>query len=377
MNEIIKKEKNSFSKTDSQCLKGIAIILLIFHHCFRSAGRFKGYTVDFSPFTQNLVINVTDYFNICVSIFAFITGYGLYLSAKNKCNDLKSTEKWTVSRLIKTMSGFYFVYILSFFITEIYAKYPQTVYCEEGYTRGIFYALIDLFGLTGLFGTPRMNGSWWYMSAVIIFVALIPIIIKWTKKLGYMSLIICVIALPRLVGKGYSGNTSVYTFILVLILGMLFAQYDIFKKLDEIKITNNKFVSQIIQFVFYFSLLIASIFAWIRLPVNKVWEYHFAVAPIISIYFCKRYIVRIPVIIQMLSVFGKYSMNIFLIHTFIRYSFFQDFTYSFEKFWLIALVLFAISLVISIVIDFLKKLMKYDKIINHITKYICLMIDKF
>lgn len=376
MNEMTKKEKSSFSKTDSLCLKGIAIVIMMFHHCYRDTGRFEGYIVDFYPFTQNFIVNISDYFKICVAIFAFITGYGLYLSAKSKCNDLKSTEKWTVSRLIKMMSGFYFVYILSFIITEIYAKYPQAVYCKKGYTRGIIYAIIDFLGLANLFDTPTMNSTWWYMSAAIVFIILIPIVIKWSEKMGYTTFIISIMALPRLVGNGYPGGTNIYTFILAVVFGMIFAQFDLFKRLDDIKITNNKLISESIQFIFYFALLIASIVIWIKFPRDKVWEYQNVIAPIISIYFCKRYIVRIPVIRQILSVFGKYSINIFLVHTFIRYTFFQDFTYSFEKFWLIALVLFAISFAISIFIELLKKLVCFDKLINIISGKACVVIDR-
>lgn len=369
------KDFESFSKKDSLCLKGIAIIILMFHHLFRAVGRFKLYTVDFLPFTQNFVVNMSDYFKICVGIFAFISGYGLYLSAKNKCNDLKSTEKWTASRLIKTMSGFYFVYILSFIITEIYAKFPQTVYCEKGYIRGIIYAVIDFFGMANLFSTPTMCSTWWYMSAAIVFIILIPIVIKWSQRLGYTTLIIGIIALPRLIGKGYPGGTNIYTFILAVILGMIFAQFDIFKRLDKIKITNNKFLSEIIQFIFYFTLLILSIVIWIKFPRDKVWEYQNAIAPIISIYFCKRYIIRLPIVKQILCVFGKYSMDIFLIHTFIRYTFFQDFIYGFKYFWLISLVLFTISLLISVLIEFLKKIIHFDDIINIMTNKICTLID--
>ena len=87
---------------------------------------------------------------------------------------------------------------------------------------------------------------------------------------------------------------------------------------------------------------------------------HYAVAPLIFILFCKRYVVRIPVIQQLLCFFGKHSLNIFLIHTFIRFNFFTDFIYSFRYFWLITLVLFGISLGISIVLEWIKKGIRFD-----------------
>lgn len=369
--------KSYFTKTDSLCFKGIAIIIMMFHHCFKSLSRFKGYEVDFSPFGQDFVVDMSDYFKICVSIFAFITGYGLYLSAKNKCKNSISTEKWTISRLVKTMSGFWFVYAIVFIVTLIYDRLPQSVYCGKGYTRGIVYGLIDFLGLANLFGTASLMGVWWYMSAAIVFIVIIPIAIKWIDKFGYFILIVFIIAVPRLIGTGYQGGVSAYSFILPVIAGMLFAQYDVFKKLDELKITKSKVFSEAFQFVVYTGLLVASIVIWMKIPQDKAWEFHYAVAPVISICFCKKYIIRIPVIKQLLSFFGKHSMNIFLVHDFIRDVYFKDFIYGFEKFWLIAFVLFVISLVISIVIEFVKKVIRYDKFISKVSDKLCLVIDKF
>ena len=48
-------------------------------------------------------------------------------------------------------------------------------------------------------------------------------------------------------------------------------------------------------------------------------------------------------------------MNIFLVHTFFRYIFFRDFIYGFKYFWLIVLVLFGVSLGVTMLIELLKK----------------------
>ena len=375
-----KKRKNnpSLSKTDSLCLKGIAIIILIFNHSFRASlgSMLEKYDIIYSPFSENFITNICEYFKICVPIFAFITGYGLYLSAKDKCKDLKSCEKWVTSRYIKTFSGFWFIYILSFVITQIYDKYPQSIYCKDGMIRGFAYAVIDFLGLASLLTTPTMLGTWWYMSAALVFIILIPIALKWSEKLGYITLIVSLIALPRLLDTGYPGGMTAYPFILAVIMGMIFAQYDLFAKINSIKITKNKVVSELIQFAIYIVLIISSIYVWLRLPREKAWEYHYAFSPLIIICFCRKYITRIPVIKDILSFLGKHSMNIFLIHTFLRYTFFDEFIYSFKHFWLIALVLLAVSLAVSIVIEFIKKLIKFDKFILFISNKTCYIIDK-
>ena len=63
----------AFSSFDRQCtffIKGIAIILMVAHHMWG----FK--SVDDAP----MLIGLGKAGKICVAIFAFISGFGLYLS---------------------------------------------------------------------------------------------------------------------------------------------------------------------------------------------------------------------------------------------------------------------------------------------------------
>ena len=63
-------------------------------------------------------------------------------------------------------------------------------------------------------------------------------------------------------------------------------------------------------------------------------------------------------------------MDIFLIHSFIRTIFFEEFIYGFGHFVLIVLVLFAVSLGLSIVIGALKRWSGYDKYVDVLCKKI-------
>lgn len=364
------------SKTDSQCLKGIAIIIMMFHHCFRMTSLFENYTVDFSPFSQDFVVDTSSFFKICVSIFAFISGYGLYLSASKNTADFKTSAKWTAARLIKTMGGFWLIYILVLIITQIFADYPKEIYCEDGMIRGAVYGVLDFLGLSNAFDTPTLCTTWWYMSAAVFFIVAIPIFVKFTDKFGYFSLIALLVFIPRLLKTGFPGSTATYSFVVVFVIGMAFSKYSIFERLGELKWLKNEKADKALKFLPVLALVVISEIIYNRVEIEEFWELHYAIIPMIVIYFCKEYVVRIPVVKQLLAFFGKHSMNIFLVHTFIRYVFFEDFTYSFEKFWLIVLVLFSISLAISIVIELLKKLIRFDKIIKMISDKVCLLIDK-
>ena len=126
----------------------------------------------------------------------------------------------------------------------------------------------------------------------------------------------------------------------------------------------NKLLSDIVLFfvyllAFYFIVVING-----KLSKDKVWEFNYSISPVIVILFANKYLKRIPVLNKVLMFIGSHSLNIFLIHTFIRYVYLNDFIYSFEYAILIPFILLAMTLVISIIVELLKKLLHYDILVN-------------
>ena len=155
---------------------------MIFHHCFLDPSRFAGHIVSFAPFSQSAIVSLSYFSKICVGIFAFISGYGLYLSAIKQPRSAKAVSGWTVSRLIKTMSGYWLVYILALITTWIYAGLPVKTYCTNGNIRGLLYGALDFLGVASLFKTPTMNSTWWYMGAAVLFIVLVPLFYPVSQK---------------------------------------------------------------------------------------------------------------------------------------------------------------------------------------------------
>lgn len=367
-------KERGLTKRDSLCLKGIAIIMLLLYHLFRKKYLYEDYNVNFSPFTEEFATSIIIIFKICVSIFAFITGYGLLTSIKGKKLNRTEVTKWNITRLLKTMSGFYFIYIIVFIVTMVIDKYPMQIYLSESTTAAPLYMLIDFLGLSNLFETPTMLGAWWYMTAAIIFILLVPIIYTISKKVGYLPVIFVVIMLPRVLGTGYPGGINLYPFILCLTFGMIFADYGLFEKISDF--LDKKKIFYVLAFC-----VLAVIMAYYYLFFNNVskteqWELEFAIFPVFVIVFCRYFIIRIPGIKQILAVFGKYSMNMYLIHNFMRHMYLKEFLFSFENFLLIFLVLFVLSFVMAVAIDLIKKLVRYDKLIDKINEVLVKQVDK-
>ena len=59
------------TKSDSLRLKGVAMLMMFFHHLYCQVSRFDGYEISFAPFGQDAVVDVATikfcYTFICIS----------------------------------------------------------------------------------------------------------------------------------------------------------------------------------------------------------------------------------------------------------------------------------------------------------------------
>ncbi len=347
-----------FGPESSLMLKGIAIVMMIAHHCFRSPSLYKGYNVIFAPFAEQQVIKAASVCKICVSLFAFISGYGLFLSHKKHRGTATS---WAIQRYVKTFSGFWFIWVLSAVICQLINGRTVKVLFKEGFGRGIMHSLIDCIGLAKLFDTPTLNGTWWYMSAAAFFILLLPILFHFRNDLG-LCFALWVFLLRIIFGHNgkdvFPGNNSIYPFVGIFILGCVFAQYDLFDK--WIRLTQAKPVVKAIKLIAELCLLFLCFRLYSMLPLNLLCEFHFALFPLLFILFCVEFILPIPFLKRPLSFLGRHSMNVFLTHTFFRVYYLKDFTYSRGHFIMIILVLLGISLLLSVILEWIKKLLRYE-----------------
>ena len=158
----------SFDKTSTNICKGIAILLMYIHHSFYSADSWKGADVIFSPFTQSQMISIAQICKVCVSIFVFLSAYGVYRSSKSQSSDgpTFSPKHYLTTvrrRYCSLLYSFMFVYILSQLLSPIIGISRIDVYGGSRLER-IFYTIIDGLGLADAFSTPTYNATWWYMS---------------------------------------------------------------------------------------------------------------------------------------------------------------------------------------------------------------------
>ena len=71
-----------FTKNDTNKVKGMAIILMLIHHCFMNSGRYKGQQVIFRLLPEWRVNEFALSMKICVAMFVFLSAYGITYSLK-------------------------------------------------------------------------------------------------------------------------------------------------------------------------------------------------------------------------------------------------------------------------------------------------------
>lgn len=351
----------------STCLKGIAIIMLLAHHCFLSPKRYKGQDLIFI-IPEPVWNYVALFFKICVCLFAFISAYGITKKLMNSDLSEEASLKKTfrnviTSRIIKLLGSFIFVFLL----VDLFSLFYEPTRLGEIYGTAfpdcIGNFMIDMLGLAELLGTPTFLGTYWYYSLAIILIILCPFLFLLLKKVGTLPFL----ALITVINFTFTfGNRNIWHYFLCISAGVVCASSNTITKMVNYKLSKDSFRNGILKFLA--ELLMLFILMILRESSLKgelypVWD---AIIPVIMSAFCCEFIFRIPVIKDVLFFLGKYSANIFLVHNYIRNIWFYDFTYSFKYPLLIVTVLLIISLILSLLIETLKKLIHFDSFIQRI-----------
>lgn len=350
-----------FTKNDTNIVKGAAIIMMMLHHCFLAPERYAGYEIEFGPVGEGYTVLVSAFFKICVAVFVFLSGYGISISlSRIDFNDTKQCTNQIKKRMLSLMSGYWFIYILSLIAVLIIDISMFRVYKSVYFPNSIIFAVTDFLGLAELFGTPTLNGTWWYMSLAIIIVAVMPLFYAIYKKFGATVPIVITF---MLCGIFELQNYDMVRWLFIMVLGMICAERNLLVKWAQFRIIKkSEWADWLIKFLIYTPVAVLLVFARQYCKYNMC--FHDAIIPVFYVFYIFAVVSKIPVIDKVLAFLGKHSMNIFLSHTFLRAYFLKDFLYSLKYPVVIVTVLTVLSLVLSIVIDLLKKYTGYDKLVN-------------
>ncbi len=337
----------SFSKNHTNMVKGVAVMLLLFHHLFYKLEYFDNcymHSEKWVDFLHKIASNS----KVCVALFLLLSGYGLMKSA----DKLKSkiTLRFSALHICKVLMMLWFIYIL--FVPLGYA-FDRTFTDIYGTGKSsIFYFFTDLAGLTS-----KANETWWYMREIIFLYIIFPFLYYPVKKCSVLSLAVCLLF-------GHWGN---YHWLVPFVLGMICAEKNIFGF-----ILNQKGIKRVAFAVL--GLIVMYLSYKVRAKYYTEFDAFFA----LSIVCFLISVVNIGNIFsKALEFMGEHSANIFMFHTFIYSKYFRDYIYWFKYPLLIFLVLLIVCLIVSFGIEKLKKLVRYDKLGKLLSNIINFAFDKW
>lgn len=348
-------------------MKGIAILFLVCLHCV-SQDRIQGLDINFWPLdadTANWWVRLTGQ---CVGMFVFLSVYGMTLSSKKQWSELAFTKKQAGISVLKRYLGLVFKFLIPFWVCFAVTYGLGIHRYTNGFWKNLFSMLMDILCIGNLFGVQMMIPTWWYMSLEVLLIVFLPLVLRFYKKYGWLS-----VGMTAVIGTIFcqSLQENFMTKLLFAVpLAVCFADQEIFEKLKALMLVQNKIVNKIIKSCIAFGVIYILCVFRDKFLVNET-NFQFillGLTPAVLIYFFYEFIIDLPILRQVLIFFGKHSANIFYIHSFVRGAWLKGVTYSFHSAWLIVAFVFAVTLIISILIEFVMSKTEYNRLTGNCIK---------
>ena len=213
-----------FKIEDTNRLKGIAILLLIFHHMYRTAGDIEFLAAQGIVMTDADLSMTAFCFRICVYMFCFLSAFGMSAGIGDK----KIRPRYFLYRVWRLLAPYWFTLII---LNAIYVLDNHSFYYKN-----ILYFFGDVIPVLDIIGRPfdMFNGVFWYMNFTLVLIFVLPLIYLITRKTGPLLLILTVLLygfIPVVLDSPYGGPYASYLFAAEA--GVLFQVYDVFGKLKK------------------------------------------------------------------------------------------------------------------------------------------------
>ena len=332
-----------FDKEKSKEVKGLAILFLLAYHLFESADLVNSMGVNYAPFSLENFLLVTGFGNVCVSVFVFLTAYGISVGIwKQEGITIGDAYRQACRRFFRLVWQFFALFLSVNILWGVFFDYDKLYGMNK---QGMFYLVTDATGFSQFFDTPTMNLTWWYMKVAYILIFLIPALAFAVRKIGNPMLMIAFL-LPFAVDM----DKDVQRYFFVAVFGVCAAHGKWIDNLFGIKIPC------IIKWILGFGLLVVSILVRQNYVVYQTYvAYVDAPIVLVIIYLACQVLGSIPVLRKVLAFIGTHSMNIYLVHTFFYMSLWRDYIYCFKYAGLIFLALLVTTLLYSVILEFIKQ----------------------
>ena len=338
------QKKSFISKQESTYLYGIAILMMVWHHFLGFPERIQGSMLYIGGNAEYMFELYMGYFcRICIAMYAFISGYGMLKKSNHSEDGLTVTFMQSINHVLSFFLRYWLVVLI---FTIIGIKLGVYQFHLQEFFR-------NFFGLS-----TSYNGEWWYVATYVKMLLTYPIakkILDYAQK--YKMLWMGIVGfLIFLFGYNHIKSGGTYTYYLSFWMGMIVAETRFLESLYQF-IQKQKIVQCMIAAICIIGTIV------LRLTFISP-DYD----GILVLFYIWGWIVLLKklneknIIKQILKILGKYSVYIWLTHTFFIYYYFQEYFVRLKIACLIYIGVVVASLVSGMFIDLL-----YHKIIENIT----------
>ena len=356
----------ALSKQDTSVMKGIAIIAMLCHHVYTCQPEW----VEAYPF---ILTTMGVLGKVCVAIFLCCSGYGLAVQYEKvlgltTCliDKLRTTIIFIIKRLIKFYSAYWFVFLIFVPITIVCFDRPLSAAYGENVNivKRLFW---DILGIQGF---QSYNITWWFNRLIIIFYLAFPILYALIKYSKWLGLVLCFVAMRFADKFGILNYYSLILWQFPFVLGIGWAVY------QEKMASLSKYVQQYVLWIKIGVILLMMLGVLQRLyniiPFGNITNIRFDGFLSVLILLVVILVIRdLRYIYAILTFLGKHSINIYLIHTFLNgyWCGAHKFLHTSElcrlggvNMWILLLI----CLIISIVLEYLKDKLYWNRLTKKI-----------
>ena len=322
-------------------LKGIALILLLCHHCLYTGEGYNDIYIHGYPVFKSFGV----FCKLCVSIFVFLSGYGLTKVAINN-NGIGNPLQFYRKRYVKLMMNYWLIWLL---FVPIGVLFFNRTFPDVYGNHFVVKSIVDFFGLyRAVYGTPYgYNATWWFYSCIIILYLLYPLL--WKLK-SYWFLLIPLSIISVSFGRiPILGSSGAFNYLLAFVCGLslAFIPIPVGGRTPIWKLLMIAFFSLICLYRFFVTnsvlwdsaILIWGVYSYKVFPLNNILS-------------------------RLFSFLGRHSFNIFLFHTFIYEYYFHNMVFWSSNPILIVLTLLVVCSLISVGIEHIKKAFRINVLQN-------------
>lgn len=340
-------QKLNFTKEHTKIVKGVAILLMLTHHLFAFPDRIHiqpGYISMLSISGKTIEYLLGVFGNICVSMYMFLSGYGIYMSSLKQG---KITLRDSFKRIKKLYINYWIVFVV--FVPIGFIFFNQELNIRE--------LILNFVGLSSSY-----NNEWWFFILYIELMLVVPLL-NYIIRDDLLKSVINVVGL-LVIGKamgigidaglnlGKIPNLIIYrikdlifwqTYFLI---GFICAKFGLFSKVMK------QFIdSKLDRRIVYALLCVLIVFIRKILGNNLIMD--FILMP--CFVFAVVNLLYNSVFHKLFRLLGEHSTNMWLIHSFFCYRYFQWLVFKPRLSILILAWLVVLSLVSSYFINYLHK----------------------